>query len=62
MEVKHEPIELGDVTNDMNQSADVALHVEDAFRPGLERQIVPAGNSDRIVTKPMSALFFVPSG
>ena len=62
MQVKHEPIELGDVTNDMNQPADLALHVGDAFRPGLERHIVPAGNSDRIVTKPTSDLFFGPSG
>lgn len=62
MSTKHEAIELGDATNDMNQLADVASEVGYAFRPGLERHIVPAGNSDRIVTKPTSDLFFGPSG
>lgn len=39
-----------------------APHGSYSIRAGLERHIVPAGNSDRIVTKRTSDLFFGPSG
>lgn len=48
--------------NEKNTLKGSTEHVGYTFRAGLERHIVPAGNSDRIVTKTTSDLFFGPSG
>lgn len=48
--------------NEKNTRAGITEDVGYSFRAGLERHIVPAGNSDRIVTKTTSDLFFGPSG
>ena len=48
--------------NEKNAHAGITQPVGYSFRAGLERHIVPAGNSDRIVTKATSDLFFGPSG
>jgi hypothetical protein len=53
---------MGSAVNEYNTPTNVAPQAHYAYRAGLERHIVPAGNNDRIVTKPTSDLFFGPSG
>lgn len=53
---------MGNAVNEYDTPSDVAPQAHHAYRTGLERHIVPAGNSDRIVTKSTSDMFFGPSG
>lgn len=48
--------------NEQNKYGDVVPHASFSFRAGLERHIVPAGNTNQIVTKLTSDVFFGPSG
>jgi hypothetical protein len=55
-------MQLGSAMNEQWAHTEVALNAGYSFRAGLERHIVPAGNADRIVTKPTSDMFFGPFG
>jgi len=55
-------MQQGNEMNEQSVHGEGTLNVGSLFRAGLERHIVPAGNADRIVTKPTSDMFFGSSG